>query len=168
MRPTKSAARVSRARQANLRGLLVGLLGARLPAFWIQILTMVASIFTLLWVALNGPAKRASDPLIIAITASLIVSYYLFIHDLTVLLIPIVVTLDRFLFTDINDDAEEAHRAVDRAAAWMAAALLVAPMCIFLIPEYFYLVSLPLCAFMVILIRCFPREPQPLNSVSHK
>jgi len=45
-----------------------------------------------------------------------------------------------------------------------AAAILVAPMCIFLMPEHFYLVALPLCAFMVILIRGFPREPRPLGS----
>ena len=87
-------------------------------------------------------------------------SYYLFIHDLSVLLIPIVITLDRFILAD----AERADNAtLDRAAAWMSAALLVAPMCIFLIPEHFYLVALPLCAFMVILIRSFPREQQPLG-----
>jgi hypothetical protein len=44
------------------------------------------------------------------------------------------------------------HNGVERA-------LLVAPMCIFLIPDQFYLVALPLCAFMVILMRSFPREP---------
>jgi hypothetical protein len=150
---------------ANLRGLLAGLLGARLPAFWIQALTIVASILVLLWAARAIPGKqKAADAFVIAITAGLIVSYYLFIHDLSVLLIPIVITLDRFIFpnpnfTGSNVSAGTPPPTLDRAAAWMSAALLVAPMCIFLIPDQFYLVALPLCAFMVILIRSLAPEP---------
>jgi len=34
---------------ANLRGLIFGLLGGRLPSFWIQVLTIVASIIVMLW-----------------------------------------------------------------------------------------------------------------------
>ncbi|MGH9544078.1 MAG: glycosyltransferase family 87 protein [Terriglobales bacterium] len=146
---------------ANLRGLFFGLLGARVPAFWIQVLTVAASVSVLLWVALAVPVKqKSSGAFVIAITASLIMSYYLFIHDLSVLLIPIVITLDRFILAD----PERPATTLDRAAAWMSAALLVAPLCIFLMPEHFYLVALPLCAFMVILIRSFPGELQPLNS----
>ncbi len=148
---------------ANLRGLIAGLLGARLPALWIQALTIVSSIFVLLWVARAVPGKRkTAEAFVMAITASLIVSYYLFIHDLSVLLIPIVITLDRFILTQ----PETAGDALESGAGWMSAALLVAPMCIFLIPEHFYLVSVPMCAFMVILIRLFPRE-QPLNSARY-
>jgi Glycosyltransferase family 87 len=146
---------------ANLRGLFFGLLGARVPAFWIQVLTIVASVSVLLWVGLAVPGKHKSPgAFVIATTASLIVSYYLFIHDLSVLLIPIVITLDRLILAD----PERPATTLDRVAAWMSAALLVAPLCIFLMPEHFYLVALLLCAFMVILIRSFPREPQPLNS----
>jgi hypothetical protein len=146
---------------ANLRGLFFGLLGDRLPAFWIQVLTIVTSVPVLLWVAFAIRGKqRGAGAFVLAITASLIVSYYLFIHDLSVLLIPIVVTLDRFILAG----AERPATTLDRASGWMSAALLVAPMCIFLIPDHFYLVALPLCAFMVILIRGFPREPQALSS----
>ena len=53
--------------------------------------------------------------------------------------------------------------SVDRAAAWMSAA----PLCIFLMPEHFYLVSLPLRAFMVILIRSLPRQPRAPNSTRY-
>jgi hypothetical protein len=154
---------------ANLRGLIFGLLGLRLPSVWIQALTILASIVVMLGVTRVVPGKqKTGDALVLAITTSLIVSYYLFIHDLSVLLIPIVITLDHFIFTDPNftdnrGKTETTNAALDRAAAWMSAALLVAPMCIFLIPDQFYLVALPLCAFMVILIRTFPRE-QPLNS----
>jgi hypothetical protein len=94
-----------------------------------------------------------------AITASVIVSYYLFIHDLSVLLIPIALTLDRFIVAH----AETTGGVLDRATAWMSAGLLVAPMCIFLMPGHFYLVSLPLCAFMVILMWSLRREQEPAN-----
>ena len=149
---------------ANLRGLFFGLLGDRLPAFWIQVLTIVTSVLVLLWVAFAIRGKqRGAGAFVLAITASLIVSYYLFIHDLSVLLIPIVVTLDRFILAG----AERPAITLDRAAGWMSATLLIAPLCIFLIPDHFYLVALPLCAFMVILIRGFPREPQALGSARH-
>jgi len=144
---------------ANLRGLILGLMGTRLPAFWTQALTIVVSAILLLWVAVSTSRKiRAADALVIAITASVIVSYYLFIHDLSVLLIPIVIALDRFI------DAETTGDTLNRAVAWTSAGLLVAPMCLFLIPDHFYLVSLPLCAFMFILTRSFRREPEPAAS----
>ncbi|MGH9502119.1 MAG: glycosyltransferase family 87 protein [Terriglobales bacterium] len=151
---------------ANLRGLIFGLLGARLRAIWIQALTIVVSMLVLLWVAVSARKPRGSEALVIAITAGVVVSYYLFIHDLGVLLIPIVITLDRFIFLngDTNINAEITGSVFNRAAAWMAAALLVAPMGIFLMPEHFYLLSLPLCAFMVILIRSFPREQRQPSS----
>ena len=154
---------------ANLRGLIFGLLGGRLPSFWIQTLTLAASTMVMLWVALAVPGKqKTADGFVLSITTSLIVSYYLFIHDLSVLLIPIVITLDHFIFinpnfTDNQGRTGTTHAAFERGAAWMSAALLVAPMCIFLIPNQFFLIALPLGTFMVILIRTFPRE-KLLNS----
>jgi hypothetical protein len=69
-------------------------------------------------------------------------------------LIPIAIALDRFI------NAEETGDALNRAVAWTSAGLLVAPMSVFLIPDHFYLVSLPLCAFMFILTHSFRREPE--------
>jgi len=142
---------------ANLRGLFFGLMGFRLPALWIQAVTIVISAVVLLSFAVFTSHKhRTADALVVAITASVIVTYCVFIHDLSVLLIPIVVTLDRFIFSPPETTGNEPEPAV----AWMSAVLLVAPMCIFLIPGHFYLVALPLCAFMVILLRSFHREQQ--------
>jgi hypothetical protein len=142
---------------ANLRGLIFGLIGFRLTTLWIQAITIVISAVVLLWIAgFASRNYRADNALVTAITASVIVSYYLFIHDLSVMLIPIVITLDRFILSPANT----AGHATGRSAAWMSAALLVAPMCIFLIPEHFYLVALPVCAFMVILLQSFRSQPQ--------
>ena len=147
----------------NLRGLLFGLMSDRLPAVWIQAFTVVVSVTVLLWVAVFARRKQGgADAMVIAITVSVIVSYYLFIHDLSVLLIPIVITLNRYIFSS----AETTGNGSEREAAWLSAVLLVAPMCIFLIPGHFYLVSLPLCAFMVILLRSFRQQQVPIAARS--
>ena len=75
----------------------------------------------------------------------MLVSYYLFIHDLSVILIPTMLMLDRYL------GAKQVEGAL---AAWPAPLVLVAPVCIFLMPGQFYFVALPLCAFMVMLMLC--------------
>ncbi len=138
---------------ANLRGLISGMAGHHLPAAWIQAVTVIASLVVMLWVgvAVRGRPK-GSDALILAITTSVVVSYYLFIHDLSVMLIPIVQTLDRFL------KAEAAGDRLGVFASAGAALLLVAPMCVFLIPGHFYLVSLPLCGFLLALMRTILRN----------
>lgn len=147
---------------ANLRGLIFGLMGTRLSALWTQALTIIVSAILLLWVAVSTSRKiRAADALVIAITASVIVSYYLFIHDLSVLLIPVVIALDRFISAETTGDTGD---TLNRAVAWTSAGLLVAPMCLFLIPDHFYLVSLPLCGFMFLLTRSLGREPEPAAS----
>jgi hypothetical protein len=83
----------------------------------------------------------------LAITASAVVSYYLFIHDLSVLLIPVVVTLDRFIEAEATGD--ELGRLKTRASAL----LFVSPICMSYIPDYFYVVSLPLLAFLGFLMQ---------------
>ena len=97
---------------ANLRGSVFWTcLAARLPAFWIQVLTIVDFHFVLLLrVAWSVPFKRTVHLFVIAITASLIVSYYLFIHDFSVLLIPIVITLDRFILARAETSAAAGDR----------------------------------------------------------
>jgi hypothetical protein len=131
---------------ANLRGLIFGLGNGRLSTFSLQALTIFGSIILLAAVVgFTLPKPRGTDAFTIAITASVIVSYYLFIHDLSVLLIPIAITLDHFINPATTSNAS------DRLAAWMAAVLLVAPMAIFLIPENFYLLSVLLCTFLLLL-----------------
>jgi hypothetical protein len=50
----------------------------------------------------------SSDLLIIAITVSILVSYHFLIHDLAVLLIPIALTLDRFIEAEATGDRDAA------------------------------------------------------------
>src|SRR5262249_59237220 len=111
---------------ANLRGLVVGLGAARLPGFWLQIATLALSAARLVLAVTLGPKKaEGSNVLLPAVTTSVLVSYYLFIHDLSVMLIPMLVMLDRCF---------DAH-ATNDVWGWLtgvgAMLLFVAPVCVF-------------------------------------
>ena len=143
---------ISPALMPNLRGLFFGLLNRYAPQFWIQALIILASVAVLVWAAVLRP-RRATESFLIAITASALVSYHLLIHDLSVLLIPIAVTLDRFIHAEATGDRDGCIMA--RAAALM----FVAPVCESFIPDHFYVVALPLCVFLFTLLRHI-RSPQ--------
>jgi Glycosyltransferase family 87 len=133
---------------ANLRGLIYGLCNGWLPGLWIQVLTIAISVLTLVWVALWTPRKQdGAHALVLAITASVVVSYYLFIHDLSVLLVPIAVTLNRFVSA-----GGKGNDSFGQSAGSLSALLIVAPMFVFLIPGYFYFVSLPILMLLSMLM----------------
>jgi hypothetical protein len=139
----------------NLHGLIFGLARARLSASWIAAATVIVSGVVGLLVAARPPKnKSGADSLMLAITASTVVSYYLFIHDLSVLLIPIVVTLDRFI------EAEATGDELGRLKARTSALLFVSPICMSYIPDYFCVVSLPLLAFLGLLLHCSGQPPR--------
>jgi Glycosyltransferase family 87 len=135
---------------ANLRGLIYGLASLRAPRLWLQLTTLLLSSLVVISVRARGRQQRGGDALVLAITAGVVVSYYLFIHDLSILLIPIVLTLDRFISR--NGTGEP----FGPAAAAMSALLFVAPMCIFVIPAHFYLVSVLICGFLFVLMKRLP------------
>jgi Fe2+ transport system protein B len=127
----------------NLRGLTSSLAGSRSPAFWIQAATFILSGLVLLWVTTQAAGKQqGASALLLAITAGAVVSYHLYIHDMSVLLIPVAVTLNEFIGAEATGDRHS--RLIARAAALMFAA----PACMSFLPFHFYLVSLPLLAFL--------------------
>jgi hypothetical protein len=138
---------------ANLRGLIVGLAGSHLSILWTRRVILLVSGVVLLLVAWLAPGGKGSDPLLIAITTSAAVSYHFLFHDLSVLLIPIILALDRFVTAEATGDP--AGRLVARTAAVM----FVAPIMISFVPGQFYLVALPLCALLLVLIQRSRREP---------
>jgi len=64
---------------------------------------------------------RSGDAFLIAVTACALVSYYLLIHDLSIMLIPVAVSLDR------NIAAEATGHHPGRLMARAAALMFVAP-----------------------------------------
>ena len=132
----------------NLRGLVSTVTSSHIPGSWAQILTVGLSLLVMLWVAFAAPAsRRGPDGLLLAVTAAAVVSYHMLIQDLTVLLIPIAVTLERFIESEETDD--EKGRWTLRAATL----LLLSPSFVFLLSEYFCLTALPLCFFLFVLMK---------------
>ena len=136
---------------ANFHGLIVGLAGGRISVFWIQALTLAVSGVVFGLVAARVSLDRGGrDALLLAITASTLVSYYLLIHDLTVLLIPIAVTLNHFI------GAEATRHRTGRLIARASALMFVSPICFSYIPDHFFVVALPVLAFLVALLAAQP------------
>jgi hypothetical protein len=91
--------------------------------------------------------SRIGSLLPVAIVASALVSYHLLMHDLSVLLIPIVLTLNRFIA------AEGTGHKTGQRIARACVGMFVAPICISFLPFHFYLVSLPLCVSLLVMLR---------------
>jgi Glycosyltransferase family 87 len=135
----------------NLRGLVYGLASQYVSNHAIQFITAVISIFVLVWAAIAGAKLVAPDRFLFAITASAVVSYHFLLHDVSILFLPIITALDRYL-----DSESPAGRS--------AALLFIAPLCWSFAPSHFYLVCLPLCFFLGFCKperRSFDRTPTP-------
>jgi Glycosyltransferase family 87 len=144
---------------ANLRGLIAGLAAGKLSSTAMLVLTISLSAAVLLALATLLRKQAPADAMMLAITASVVVSYYLFIHDLSVLLIPIVVILDRYIGLSAASSASDGFTAI------LAATLFVAPICLFLIPAQFYIVALPICALLMLSLR--GEEIRNMSPIAH-
>ncbi len=144
----------------NLRGLIFAMAGGRLPTFWVQAITGAASIAVLVWVAAAARERlRGSSTVafLVAITAACVVSYHMLIRDLTVMLLPLTLILSRFIESEASSDV---------SGRWMvrfAALLLVTPSLVFLMTS-FYVVSLPLLAFLIVLVTSRAMRAVPGNA----
>src|SRR5207245_1604634 len=103
----------------------------------------IVALWTLLW---RRTGLTAADALLVVITTSALVSYHLLIHDLSILLLPVAIVLSRFIDTE---GSVTESRFILRAAVLM----FVAPVCIAFTPQWFFIVALPLCAFLFALLR---------------
>ncbi len=143
---------------ANLHGLVFGLAGRNLSGFWIVFVTAILSGVVIFTAVISGRiAKRLDHQFLVATTASALVSYYLLIHDMSVLLIPIALTLGRFVI------AEAIGARDGRIMARAAALMFVAPICESFVPDHFYVVALPLCAFFFVLAHNSQRAANELQ-----
>src|SRR5216684_6158145 len=79
---------------ASVHGLVNGLFGA--PSIQRTIVTILLVVGIMLWVAIAVPRTCPARWMIpIALTTAVLVSYYLFIYDLAILLLPLAVALNR-------------------------------------------------------------------------
>jgi len=137
---------------ANLHGLIFGLIGNTLPGKFVILSTLLASVAVFVWCLKSVPKPTGMDAVLLGITVSALVSYYLFMHDLSIMALPIAVMLNRFIEGEATGD--KSGRIMTRVAAL----LFVSPMCISYTTHYFYLVSVPLCVFLFVLVERLRRD----------
>jgi hypothetical protein len=126
----------------NLRGLLFGFMHGYVTNFWLQALTITLSCALLAWAAKTTLRKPAKELLLIAITASALASYHILIQDMTILLLPVVVMLDRYIGTEAGGNSR------DQLKFRAAALAFTAPLLMSWTPRYFFLAAIPLLIFM--------------------
>lgn len=136
---------------ATVHGLVVGFVGINLSPHAQTMLTAALALALLAAVAIMSPqACKPSSAMAIAITASVLASYYLFVYDLTILLLPLTIALN-------HATAPGPNRM--RSALWTASALVViAPAVMFFSIAHFFLVSLPVFFLLLVLARSTHNE----------
>jgi hypothetical protein len=120
---------------ANLHGLVFGISRGRVTNQWQLGTVIVLSCLFFAWTGFKGrKITSITELMLLAIPCSVLVSYYAFTHDLSVLLIPLVMTLNRFL-----------GRADSKAGSLPVLSVLlvfVAPMTQVFFPNQLYLAAL--------------------------
>ena len=139
----------------NLRGLVFGLLNNRVPMTWIQAVIIVLSAICLVATLIWGSKARSGNSLLVAILAGAAVSYHFHLHDMTILLLPILVWLDQCIRA-VPDG--EVHQR--RVALW-AALLFSSPVTFCFAPGHFYLTALVICGFLFVVLQWKSLTPAP-------
>src|SRR5207248_1418417 len=120
---------------ANVHGLTVGLADGWISTSWLHTGTILLSAVALGWTAFRGlRTDNSSRLLLLAISCSVLVGHHTYIHDLSVLLLPMIVLLNNFLPAEALGNKHE--RLIGRAAALM----FVAPVLESFSPGQFYVV----------------------------
>ena len=136
---------ISPADMPNLRGLVYVLSNGHMSSSAQQSIILLMSLVVLVLAAVIARPRTAVEALPLAIAASAVVSYHLLAHDWSVLLIPILAVVSRIY--------REVH--LPRAISSQEAILLIlflAPLLLAFGRNFFYLGSLPLMAFLAILV----------------
>lgn len=125
----------------NLRAFFANLLpGTHAP----EVVTLIASLALLLWAAKRGRAIGRKYQFALAVAFSVLVSYHLFVYDLTILLIPMMAALGL---------AEQRQSRAAKTAVLIP--LLAVPFGLLWRP---FLMALPLLAFLFAIIRTFDAQ----------
>jgi hypothetical protein len=131
----------------NLRGLVFGLLNNRIPAIWVQVVVLALSAICLMAAFIGGSKARKASSLLIAILAGAEVSYHFHLHDMTILLLPILVWLDQCIPATPDGDLRQ------RRVAQLAALLFIFPVIFVFAPGHFYLTAPVICGFLFVALR---------------
>jgi hypothetical protein len=130
-------------KMADIHGLVFELGHRCLQPSYVGAVTILASVTVFAWTAWRGRSvKNASQLLLVAIPCAVLVSHHTYIHDLSVLFLPMALLFDHFLPIE----------ALNLRARWIvgiAGLMLAAPVIESYAPDYFYLVSLAVGALLM-------------------
>ena len=132
----------------NLRGLISGLFGSAISPAGIQTTVLALSAVCMLAVFVWTPktGERQSG-FLIAVIASTLISYHSLIHDMSILLLPILLLLNQCI------QGVGQRGSLERRAGEITALTFISPMLFLFAPGHFYLVSLVLGAFLYSTLR---------------
>jgi hypothetical protein len=131
----------------NLRGLVIGLLGIKIPGFWQQLAIAILSVLVITAAFWRGRHVSARHQLLIAILAASLVSYHSLIHDMAILMLPVLVLFDECIAA-VPDGP-----SVQRNVATAAALLFTAPVLFCFLPTSFYIAGIATCALLYAVLR---------------
>ena len=130
-------------KMADIHGLVFELLHQWLQPSYVSAVTILASVTVFAWTAWRGRSvKNASQLLLIAVPCAVLVSHHTYIHDLSVLFLPMALLFDGFLPIE----------ALSLRARWIvgiAGLMLVTPVVESYAPDHFYLVSIAIGAVLM-------------------
>jgi len=129
---------------ANMRGLIYALAGSRLGPGSLHLMVVSLSALIFLGVAFSA-AKASADTFLVAVVASSVLSYHMLAHDMSILLLPIAVTLNQFI------QAEGSHDLLARLKLRTATLAFVASSLVAIHRPVFFAASLPVIAFLAAL-----------------
>lgn len=133
-------------RMANIHGFVFGVFSGLLGPLGISFVSLFVSVSLFCSVANLCRCTSVFELFLVAICTSFAVSYHSFIHDMSVLLLPILIMLARFCY------AEAEGAGLNRKLFRAAALLFVAPIGISYFGDHFYLVVLPLLALTSLMV----------------
>jgi len=146
---------------ANVHGLTYGLLHRWIGTQQISLIALAVAAILLTLVGLS--AQRVNDTgtlLLLAIPAALLASHHSYIHDLSPLIIPVVVMLNRFLPNEGND-------GFSKLQVRSTALLFVAPVVYSYATQEFWIVSLIIVLFLLSVCRADFEQTTPGKSGLH-
>jgi len=128
---------------ANVHGLVFTVASQWAPKHVVEFATISISALVMAWTMICGwRVRQASNLLLLAIPCSVLISHHAYSHDLSILLLPLVILLDCFL----PSEALPGNR--ERVIARSAAVMFVAPVMESYSRNHFYFVAIPVMFFL--------------------
>jgi hypothetical protein len=148
--PVESIYPLTISRMTNFHGAVFAIFGHLLSVRGIFLATAAVSLAWVAWLWRNRPATK-TDEFLLAVMAATLLTYYLFFHDASPLIIPIAILLNRNIMSETSGDRH------GRLIVRLATILFVIPLLLSYAPNYLFLAVFPLIGLAI----ASRRVPEP-------